>query len=57
MVSMHLKMARGIRSNERRAISEKAVPKIQLNATHESALDRVDLDIIPKSATEEASSL
>jgi uncharacterized protein (DUF2237 family) len=30
---------------KRGVISEKAVPKVQLNATHESALDGVDLEI------------
>lgn len=36
-------------------ISEKAVPKFQLNATHESTLERVDLDIFKKFAAEEGS--
>jgi uncharacterized protein (DUF2237 family) len=33
----------------------KAVPKIQLNATHESAFERIDLDTFKKFAAEEES--
>jgi uncharacterized protein (DUF2237 family) len=40
---------------KRGTISEKAVPKVQLNAIHESALDRVDLDTFKKFAAEEGS--
>lgn len=40
---------------KRGVISEKAVPKVQLNATHESALDGVDLDTFKKYAVEEGS--
>jgi uncharacterized protein (DUF2237 family) len=38
---------------KRGMISKKAVPKVRLNATHESALERVDLDTFKKFAAEE----
>jgi uncharacterized protein (DUF2237 family) len=40
---------------KRGTISVKAVPKIQLNATHESAFERIDLDTFKKFAAEEES--
>jgi len=36
-------------------ISQQAVPKVQLNATHESALSKVDLDTFKQFAAEEGS--
>lgn len=36
-------------------ISEKTVPKVQLNVTHESALERADLDTFKKFAAKEGS--
>jgi hypothetical protein len=36
-------------------VSEEAAPKVQLNATHQSALDKVDLDTFTEFAAEEGS--
>jgi len=38
-------------------ISEKGVPKVQLDATHESALNKVDMDTFKKFAAEQSSTL